>query len=298
MSDTGHTALVTGATGFVGRHLTRELLARGWTTHVLVQPTSALPPDWANRVTSHVCDGTAESVTQSVEQARPDVVFHLASRYLAQHTPDQVADLIQSNVVLGTQLAEAMTNQGCLALVNTGTGWQHLGQSDYDPVNLYAATKQAFEDILEYYVQARHLRVVTLKIFETYGPHDPRPKLLNALRQCARTQTPLDLSPGEQQLDLVYIDDAVDAFLLAADRLLAGNVRGHERYALSSGYRIQLRDLVALVERVLGLSVPVRWGARPYRSREVMVPWEGGATLPDWRCRVPLEEGLRRALKF
>src|SRR5262249_17930566 len=208
------TALVTGATGYVGRHLARALIERGWRVHALLRQTSILPPELGvEAVHCHGYDGGTESVISSLEKSEPDVAFHLASLYLANHHPEQVTELLRSNVMLGAQLAEAMTLAGCLKLVNVGTGWQHYEQSAYNPVNLYAATKQALEDLLEYYVQARGLRVITLKLFETYGPDDLRPKILNLLRQAAAQQAPLDLSPGEQLLDLVYIDDVVDAFL-------------------------------------------------------------------------------------
>lgn len=285
------TALVTGATGFVGRHLTRALIARGWTVHALVRPTSTAPVEGA---TPHSYDGTTESLRAPLAEARPDVVFHLASHFLVQHRPEQVTGLIESNVLLGAQLAEAMVGGDCRSLVNVGTGWQHYQQAAYDPVNLYAATKQAFESVLEYFVQARQLHVMTLKIFESYGPGDLRPKLLNLLYQAATSRQAIDLSPGEQQLDLVYIDDIVSAFLCAAERLRPGGVAAHERYALSSGRAIRLRDLIPLMEQVLGQSIPVRWGARPYRPREVMVPWSGGEPLPGWRPVVSLEDGLRR----
>jgi nucleoside-diphosphate-sugar epimerase len=291
-------ALITGATGFIGRHLARELVRRGWQVHALLRTQAILPAGFPAEVRRHDYDGSTDNVAEAVARSRPDVVFHLASLYLSQHRPDQVAEVIAANVLLGAQLAEAMTNFGHLALVNAGTGWQHYQQRNYDPVNLYAATKQAFEDIVEYYVQARNLRVETLMLFDTYGPDDPRPKILNLLFQAAHGQVPLDMSPGEQQLDLVYIDDAVSAFVEAGERLRRGVGRGHERFVVSSRKRVTLRELVRLAEEVMQVPIPVRWGARPYREREVMVPWEGEreGCLPGWECRVPLADGLAKTL--
>ena len=69
---------------------------------------------------------------------------------------------MSSNITFGTQLVEAMVANGCYQFVNTGTSWQHYENDEYNPVNLYAATKQAFEDILRYYVETSALRVITL----------------------------------------------------------------------------------------------------------------------------------------
>ena len=68
-----------------------------------------------------------------------------------------------------------MKEVGVKILVNTGTSWQHYENKDYSPVNLYAATKQSFEAILQYYVEVASLKAITLKLFETYGLDDPRP---------------------------------------------------------------------------------------------------------------------------
>jgi nucleoside-diphosphate-sugar epimerase len=232
-----------------------------------------------------------------VRETRPSVVFHLASLFLAQHEVADVTPLLTSNVLFGTQLAEAMAANGVTRLVNTGTSWQHYENADYDPVCLYAATKQAFEDILAHYVSVCGLRAVTLKLFDTYGPDDPRPKLFTLLRKVAESQQPLAMSPGDQMIDLVYIDDVVDAFLAAAGRLEGGSVANHERYAVSSGRPIRLRDLVALYGRVAGVPMPIEWGKRPYRPREVMTTWDRGNPPPGWAPKVGLEDGIARMLK-
>ncbi|MDF1537103.1 MAG: NAD(P)-dependent oxidoreductase, partial [bacterium] len=178
-------------------------------------------------------------------------------------------------------------------IVNTGTFSQHYGDSDYDPTNLYASTKQAFESILFYYIRVKGFSGITLVLFDTYGPRDPRPKVFNQLRKTQRTGEPLAMSPGEQLLDLVYIEDVTDAYVLCAGRLMAGKVKDHERYAASSGERHPLKEVVEIYCRVTGTSAPVEWGGRPYRSREVMEPWTLGDPVPGWIPKVPLSEGIR-----
>ncbi len=289
-------ALLTGATGFVGSHLCRRLARDGWDVHAVVRPSSDLSilDGGPREIAAHRHDGTTRGLSAIVASVQPDVVFHLASLFLARHRPDDVAPLVESNVLFGTQLLEAMTGTGSSRLVNCGTSWQHYRDAGYSPVCLYAATKQAFEDIARYYVEATPLRVVTLKLSDTYGPRDPRAKLFYLLRNCAASGQPLAMSPGDQRLDLVYVDDAVDAFVLAASRLAAGAVAGHETYAVSSGAPMRLRDLADTYSRVTGRSLDIRWGDRPYRPREVMNPWSGGVPVPGWTPRVGIAEGIRR----
>lgn len=289
------TALVTGATGYVGSRLARHLAVQGWDVHVVVRPDSSLALLEAVRssLTVHSHDGSTGDLVSIVSEIRPAVVFHLASLFLAQHRPEDVEPLVRSNVLLGTQLAEAMAANGVHRLVNTGTSWQHYNSADYDPVCLYAATKQAFEAVLRYYIATTPLAVVTLKLFDTYGPEDLRPKLFTLLRKAAGKMQPLAMSPGEQLIDLVYIDDVVHAFMLAAERLIAGSAGRDEEYAVSSRSPVSLKQLVETYCRVTGRDIRVQWGGRPYRPREVMVPWNTGCTLPGWTPAISLEQGIK-----
>ena len=290
-------ALITGATGFIGRHLSRHLLATGWQVHAIFVPGSDTTPlrSPGADINLHEFSGGMDAMQSIMAAAQPDVVFHLASLFLSDHCPTDIEPLIASNLLFGTQVVEAMTLIGATALVNTGTSWQHYQGSDYSPVNLYAATKQAFETLLQYYIEARGLRVITLKLHDTYGPDDPRPKLINLLRKVAAGNQPLALSPGEQLLDLVHVDDVTRAFIVAAEYLLASKTAGHERYAVSSGNPLTLKRVVEECETILGGKLPIEWGGRPYRSREVMQPWQG-PSLPGWSPGIRLNQGLMQLM--
>lgn len=289
-------ALVTGATGFVGSHLVRTLVREGWAVHILTRPASdltALGPERTS-VKVHRHDGSMQALTIAVDEAKPDLVFHLASLFISEHKPDDVGPLISANVLFSTQLLEAMALTQVRCLINTATAWQHYQDAPYSPVCLYAAAKQAFGAILQYYVEAHEFRVITLKLFDTYGPEDRRPKLFSLLERAVHTTEPLAMSAGEQHLDLVYIDDVVAAYLHAAKRLLHASYDGHETYAVSSDAPIALRDVIALYESVKKTRLNIAWGAKPYRKREPMHPWSGGIALPGWKSRVSLSEGIAR----
>ena len=298
MTTVKRTALLTGATGFVGSNLARRLLENGWQVHILSRAGSHLPDTSEfSLVINHVHDGSTESMVSCVKQAKPDIVFHLASLFLSQHSSEDIEKLIISNVLFGNQLLEAMKINNINNIINTGTSWQHYNNEKYNPVCLYAATKQAFEAILEYYVHANNFKAITLKLFDTYGLDDPRPKLFNLLNKAAISGKPLDMSIGEQLIDLVHIDDVTDAYLIAAERLLLSKVSRHECYAVSSGHPLPLKDIVELYNNIIDSNIQVNWGARPYRYREVMIPWYSGEILPCWNSNVDLISGLKSLVK-
>ncbi len=291
-------ALMTGMTGFVGSRLARHLIAEGWVLHGIVRGGSSLAAVEAilPHLTQHTHDGSMAGMEAIMQRVKPTVVFHLASLFLAQHQAADVTPLINSNLLFASQLADAMARQGVRYLVNTGTFWQHYENRSCEPVNLYAATKQAFEAILAYYVATDALRVITLKLSDTYGPQDPRKKLLHLLMHLASEGAPLAMSPGEQEIDMVHIDDVVRAFGIAADRLLSGVGQGHECFALSSGAPLSLKALVHLFEQAAGRRLPIQWGERPYRPREVMQTWRMGQPLPGWQPAIPLAAGFAQML--
>jgi nucleoside-diphosphate-sugar epimerase len=290
MNPSPRRALLTGSTGFVGSHLTPRLVSAGWVVHRLLRAglEEARP---IQGVRDHLWDGSTDAALAILADARPDVVVHLASLFLAEHAAKDLEALVSANVLAGLQVVEAATAAGCRGFVNAGTSWQHFQGAEYDPVCLYAATKQAFEDLLAYYVGARGLRAMTLKLFDTYGPGDRRPKLFAALRRAARSGETLAMSPGEQLLDLAYIDDVTRAFVTAAEVVSEGGESGHRMYAVPSGERHTLKEVVALYEDVTGLHVAADWGGRAYRGREVMTPWEG-PSLPGWRAEVDVRRGI------
>ncbi|MFB2921978.1 MULTISPECIES: NAD-dependent epimerase/dehydratase family protein [Aerosakkonema] len=291
-----NTALVTGATGFVGSHLTHRLVADGWQVHIIMRPNSMLQQleRLQDKIVIHTHDGTTEGLFDIFKSFKPKVVFHLASLLLAQHKPEDIAPMLESNITFGTQLIEAMVAHKVYHLINTGTSWQHYENKNYSPVCLYAATKQAFEAIVQFYVETTPLQVISLKLFDTYGPQDTRNNLFTLIEKIARQKELLPMSPGEQLIELVYIDDVVDAYLVAAERLENKEVKGHETYEVSTGSPLKLKEIIEVYEQETGVNLPIQWGGKPYPPREVMVPWNKGALLPGWRAKVGIREGIRR----
>ena len=288
-------ALITGVTGFIGGKLAARLISDGWQVDAIVRPSSDTASLlFADEVILHTRED-GQDLTPVLTAAKPDIVFHLASLYLAEHRPDQIGGLVQSNVLFPTLLAEAMATTGVRRLINTGTAWQHFEGAAQRPANLYAATKQAFEALLDYYVDAKGLMVTTLKLYDTFGQGDPRRKLIQLLIDQAERDAPLAMSPGEQIVDLTHVEDVVEAFVVAAGRIMAAEAAIHSRY-LVSGERYRVRDLAPIVAQATGRPVAVEFGGRPYRPREVMEPIAPGPEdrLPGWHPTRTLADYVSR----
>lgn len=289
--------LVTGATGFVGSRLLSRLLSEGFEVVALVRSGRALSPLFESAPRGLLVvydDGGVNRIADAMCQRAVAAVLHCAAHYVSRHQPDDVVPLVESNVLLGSRLAEAMSLAGTKTLVFLSTMWEHSGEcvSDYVPANLYAATKRALQDILVYYADAVGISVAVLQMGDCYGPGDNRNKLLPALENALRSGQPIDLSPGEQNLDLLHVDDVVAGIIHAA-RLAASWPGGtFSRFRLTAGHTITVRGLVDALGQAMGQPVPVRWGARPYRPREVMHPGSPYPPLPGWAPQIDLNAGL------
>ena len=284
--------LVTGATGFIGRKLLERLLAEDADVTTLGRTPQTSEQMSKTRV--RVATAT-EDIASVIAETRPDVVFHLASHAISQHSPADIDRLVDANVRLPTQLCDAMARAGCRAIVSMGSAWQHAQGLPYAPICLYAATKQAMQDVFQYYYAAHTISSIVLKLFHTYGPGEVRPRLVSQLCEAATTGRVLKMSEGRQVINLTHIDDVVEGLLVAGSSLLEG-AAGAASYSIGGDISLTIRDLVSLVEKTANAPLRIEWGALPYKPMEFFEPIAMGSRLPSWSPRTSLERGLRGLL--
>lgn len=290
--------IITGATGYIGSHVLKYLLGKGWDVSIIADPSFGYAniEDVKDEVTifEYGKDKNIEKLIAFFNEREADVVFHLAAAVITNYTPRDIPVIIQSNIQFGTEILEAMRHSSTRLIVTTGTYWQNYKSDDYNPVDLYAASKEAFEKILQYYVDAHGIRTINLRLYDVYGEDDNRPKLWSHLRDIAGTNEVLNVSPGEQLLEVVHITDVCTAYESAYD-LLAGNKNIKNIVCgVCTGKQRTLKDLILLFERMIGKKIHVNFRGKPYKPREVMKPKANYAKLSNWKARVSAEEGFSR----
>ena len=286
---------ITGATGFIGKHLVHKLLKESIDITINLRKNTINPFD--NRVKTYYLGLDVEKDIDYFKKEQFNGVIHLATCYITTHEPCDIENLIDSNVKFPSYLLECATQAKIKWFVNTGTFWQHYQNEKFSPVNLYASTKQAFEDIAQFYIETNQIKFCTIKLSNTYGPNDTRPKIFNLWKNIAETGKSIDMSPGNQLVDFVYIDDVIKAFLLMINYLNKNSqVEGlnGSSYAVNSESQVTLKELASIFEKTTESKLNINWGGRAYGKREIMNPWEGVELIPGWKQKVSLEDGIHK----
>lgn len=298
--------LVTGGAGFIGSHLVNRLEAQGDEVLVVDDLSSGskrLP--FIERVKLEQVDIRDEKAAELIRSFRPNAIFHLAAQMDVRRS---VADPLHDAGVniLGTlNLLEAARAVGSRFIFASSGGCiygeplpEHLPITETfqaTPTSPYGISKKVVRDYLAFYGQTYGLRWVTLALGNVYGPRqDPHGEagvvaifgsaLLEG-RQC------LIFGDGKQTRDFVFVDDAVDAFILAT-----GSGDG-EIFNIGTGQETSVEDLYQTMARIRGVETGPRY--EPARAGELqrncLDPSKAQEFL-GWRQQVTLELGLGTTL--
>ncbi len=303
-------ALVSGATGFIGSALVRRLLAEKIEVTCLMRARSRDSSQFGG-----ICGATVIEVSSfqtaelksALTRHSAELIFNLAS--YGVHQDDRNSDkLIEGNVGVLTHLLEATSDWPLRKLIHTGSGSEygfpqseHSLISETDPLrpnSLYGAAKAASFLYGRALASGLSIPLITLRLFGVFGPGEAPQRLVPYLIQRLQHDEPVDLTPGEQVRDFLYIDDVIEAFLTAAreERLKAG-----QAYNVCSGEPVRVREIGEAVADALHKPRHLlHWGKRPYRNDEPM--WLVGDNsrfrqATSWRPQVSLAEGIRRMIE-
>ena len=292
-----HRALVSGITGHLGRQLAVQLTASGIETHGLTRKDFVHPPPGLETVRLHRVSDETDVIIRCVCEVQPDIVFHLAAVARRDHQPDDIRPYIETNVLFGTQLLEGMKHSNCRRIVLAGSYLQHFDTDAYRPFNLYAATKQAFEDIVTFYADSYGFSGIRLTLADIYSEHDTRPKLMTDIARAWATGTPLRLHADEAWIDPIHVEDAAAACLRAGLLIEQGGVPSGalSRYSASSGGDISATDIVRLFETLGSRRIRIERTTGGGTLRKIRP--RRGESLPGWAPHIPLEHGITRIIK-
>lgn len=282
--------LITGATGFIGAHLTRRLAAAGAAVSVWAQPgveRAALRPVIESIDLHEVDVRTFSVVAKAVDAIAPDVVFHCAAAGVTDPflPPDEA---LRANVYGTIHLLRAIKGRARVIVLRT--------PGELDALNVYAVSKAAAWQFCRMYRRTQGWPVAGAMLFQVYGPGQSRRNVIPAAIEAAVSGRDFPITAGRQQRDWIYIDDVIDGLLAvaAADRFDADTLE------LGTGQTRRVQDVVERVYALAGQGGRVLVGALPDRPGEVeryCAEAETTWSQLKWRARVSLDDGLQTTIE-
>ena len=307
--------IVTGGAGFIGSHLARGLLAAGHNVRVIDnfstghrENLAGLPDEQNQRLA--VIEGSVTDVDLMRRHfAGADTVFHQAA---LPSVPKSIEDPLRSNLhnIDGT-LAVLVAARDCgVRRVVYAASSSAYGDTPTlpkvetmppQPLSPYALTKYAGEEYARIFHLVYGLETISLRYFNIFGPRqDPASQyaavIASFIHRMLRGEVPVIYGDGCQSRDFTYVDNVVQANLLAA---AAPPEACGQVYNIACGRRIDLRELVKLLNGILGTRITPRHDPpRPGDILHSLADISRARERLGYEPGVDVTEGLRRTVEW
>ncbi len=252
--------LVTGASGFVGRHALPLLVARGDDVHAVIRrPVPSMPG-----VTAHSCDLLDDHAGRTlIERLRPAALLHLAWYAVPGKfwTAPENSRWLSSSLGLVRHFAAAGGRRVVVAGTCAEYDWSHGLLSEADtplaPATPYGTSKNGLRAALEHEAPGWGVSWAWGRIFFVYGPHEARGRLVSDVIAGLLTGQRVAVSEGRQERDFMHVADTARAFV----DLLGSDVTGPVNIA--SGIAVPVRHVIEQIGALTGRAELIDYGARP-----------------------------------
>ena len=297
--------LLTGGTGFIGANLVHRLVAEG-------DQVSLLTRQCSNRTRLRCLEHRIQvieadildpgAVQYAVDQIEPEVVYHLASTPF--NPPTIGAQTHMEVIAMGTlNLVNAVVSRPGVRVIYTGSAAEYGSgsrlreDSPLMPGTVVGAAKATASILMQTYARLHQVETVVLRLFTPYGPWERPGRLIPHTILSALSEQDVRLSSGQQQRDYVYVDDVIEALLVAATKTVSAG----DTFNICSGQGTPIREVVERALGLMGNPVKALVGALPTRPDEI---WESSGDnaaawrILGWQPRTSLEDGLRKAIAW
>jgi UDP-glucose 4-epimerase len=296
-------AVVTGASGFLGRALVRSLLDNGCSVTATAfngsGPFEHPLLKWRN------VDLASPDVDWRAMLTGTDVVYHLAWSTVPSEASRRPIDDARVNIIGSLRLIEAARELDSPPRIvfasSGGTVYGALHQipaaehHPLRPISAYGVSKRAVESYLEIGDCMPSLSAISLRMGNLYGPGQPLGRVFGVVTHFAHQALagePIRIfGDGSVTRDYVYVGDAVEAFVRA------GTHGDKGAFNIGTGIGHSLNQIVDLIGTILGRKLPIEYrSARPFDVPVSVLDASRAREVIGWRPRIALEEGVDRTL--
>jgi nucleoside-diphosphate-sugar epimerase len=297
------TVLLTGATGFIGSHLARLLVARGQDVVAVIKPSSSR---WRIADVEHAvrvveCDlQNREAIVRAFPDGGPDVCIHLA--WHGWSGPSLTAEENLSSVAASAELLRALVDIGCQRFVGVGTCFEYEAidgilseTAPARPADLYGVCKHSVAAIAQALSHVSRMQAAWARVFLVYGPFDDRRRLVPSLTLSLLRGEVARMTRGEQIRDVLHVEDAASAIWAVATSAHVGPIN------IASGVPVTVAEIAGAIGAIVGRPELLALGALPYRPSEPKMLVADPRLLNEqvgWLPRHTLTTGLTDAVNW
>ena len=298
------TVLVTGGAGFIGSHLVDRLISLGHRVVIVDDLSTGRLQNLNRDATFYHTSINHPGLAEIFEREQPNVINHHAAQVsVTQSVKDPVKDA-EVNIQGTLRLIELSRRYGVEKFIFSSSGGTLYGEPSYvpcdeshpvNPLSPYGLSKRVAEEYLELYRHTYRLNHVILRYSNVYGPRqDPHGEAgvvaIFAMAMLEGKQ-PRIYGTGEQERDFVYVDDVVDANVLAIEE-------GRGAYNVGTAQGTSINRVFELLKGI----IKYRWGpvygpARPGEVFKISLDSSKCEKEFGWKPKVSLEEGMARTVE-
>jgi nucleoside-diphosphate-sugar epimerase len=279
--------LVVGGNGFLGKRLIESLVRMNAETSSIVRSTSNAQVEGCHYV-------LVDQIINMRHRDLPkfDVIINVAMKRSSRALPvsDQIVE--QLNFKIPLELIRRAALDSTL-LINTSTYIQNFQGIRGETVESYGASKQLLTEAIEQDALKGFYNVIDLFLFTLFGPNDRSTHLIPSIFSALKNNSDLALTGGDQLLNLLYLEDAVDSIMNAVNHFHPG----YNPYHLWQPKYLTVKELVVSIEELVGKELKEKWGSISYSGHEMFEPWAiPFQQFPAMKSDTTLLEGLRKAM--
>ncbi len=284
--------LITGINGFLGSHLAKylkssfEILGLEYSLNNLFRIQSEK---------FKVYDVVSKPLENIFIENEIYAVIHVATIYRRKLEPLQ--SLLKTNVLLPVNLLELSNKYNVSLFLNTDSFF-NSSKNSYSYLSDYTLSKKHALDWIKLISNSSFCKIVNMKIFHMFGKNDSPSKFIPYLiDKILRDETSIDMTPGLQTRDFIYVNDVISAF----ETVLKNEVKltNYQEFEVGSGKSFSIKHLAELIKKISKSKTQLNFGAIPYRKGEIMVSVCNNKKLKElgWTSKFSLNEGLSKIIK-
>ena len=250
--------LITGSTGVIGKNLLDYFLKKKYFIFSLLRKSKKnirfVKEYKINKNFKSIIFLDMDDLNKQLLNYKIDYVIHAATHYVKNHEYSDIKKIIESNVLLPTIIADLLCKKKIKKFINFGTVWQHFNNKKDYAYNLYASSKQAFNNILNYYKNHfSETKFYNLLISDTFGKNDERKKLIPLIIKNYNKKNTINI-PKNLSVNLVnvkYITNVIE-------NIINKNVKP-DTYVIKDKKNLKIFDLINYLNQKLKIKIKINW---------------------------------------